>query len=724
MLENGKWISYSENYGNVCPIFRREFKLNNVIKKAKLKITAVGCYIAYINGQRVGDFVFAPGWTSYDKRLQVQEYDITKMLSKENILNIEVGEGWHLGRLTSTSNRFYNAKQPSVIYELEITYDDNTVDMIVSDDKTQVSKSNILFSSIYDGEIYDSRESEYNWEPTKIIDYTKDTLIEQEGEFVVEVEQLPVISVTRAESKEYILDFGQNLTGYVQFNIDAPSGHLVELVHGEVLDKNGDIYTENLRSAKQRIQFIANGSKQTYKPRFTFQGFRYVKVSNWLGELKPSDFTAIVVHSNIKRTGHFSCSNEKVNKLYENIVWGQKDNFLDVPTDCPQRDERLGWTGDAQMFIKTATYNFNVEKFFDKWLNDLRAEQLPDGGVPAVIPDVFRDNMHSSSAWGDAAVICPWQLYLSYGNKEILKRQYDSMCKWIDYIKNQGDNPYLWDTGHHFGDWLGLDAPYGSYVGATEKALIATAYFAYSTSLVIKAGKVLECDVSYYEELYANIRKTYKENFIREGILTSDTQTAYALTIFFDLADDLKTFGARLDTLVRENGTRLKTGFVGTPYLLHALSKTGYSETAYSLLTQEEFPSWLYSVNQGATTIWEHWDGINEDGKMWSKDMNSFNHYAYGAVGDWMFEVAAGIRVDECKPAFENIILKPIVSKKLDFVKASLETKNGSVSSSWKREGGNINFEFEVPKGSTAHIIIGGRTTFAESGKHTFSIAE
>ena len=724
MLDNGKWISYSENYGNVCPVFCRSFEIEKTIKKAELKITALGCYIAYINGQRVGNFVLAPGWTSYNKRLQVQEYDVTNMLSKENILNIEVGDGWHLGRLSLEGTKLYNAKQPAVIYELEITYDDDTTDVIVSDDKTQVSKSPILFSSIYDGEIYDSRVTEYNWEPVKIINYTKDTLIEQEGEFVVEMEHLPVVSVTIAPSKEYILDFGQNLTGYVQFSIEAPSGHIVELVHGEVLDNNGDLYTDNLRTAKQRIQFIANGTKQTYKPSFSFQGFRYVKVSNWLGELNPNDFTAIVVHSDIKRTGHFSCSNQKINKLYENIVWGQKGNFLDVPTDCPQRDERLGWTGDAQMFIKTATYNFDVEKFFDKWLNDLRAEQHSDGGIPAVVPDVLHNGAHSSSAWGDAAVICPWQLYLSYGNKEILKRQYDSMCKWIDYIKNQGDNPYLWNTGHHFGDWLGLDAPYGSYVGATEKALIATAYFAYSTSLVIKAGKVLEYDVSYYEELYANIRKTYKDNFIREGALTSDTQTAYAVTIFFDLADDPAPFGARLDTLVRENGTRLKTGFVGTPYLLHALSKTGYFETAYSLLLQEKFPSWLYSVNQGATTIWEHWDGINEEGKMWSRDMNSFNHYAYGSVGDWMFEVAAGIKIDESQPAFENIILKPTVTKKLDFVNASLETRNGLVSSSWQREGSNINFEFEVPQGSTAHIILGDKTKFVESGKYTFSVAE
>lgn len=724
MLNNARWISYKENYGSVCPIFRRSFQINKVVKTAKLKITALGSYVAYINGERVGNFILAPGWTSYDKRLQVQEYDVTLMLSNDNCLDIEVGEAWHLGRLSWKSVRPYSAKQSSVIYELEILYADDTFETIVSDSETKVSKSQRIFSGIYDGEVFDSRNTEYNWEQTEIVDYTKDTLIPQEGEFIVEVERLPVVSVTLSESKNYILDFGQNITGYVEFSINAPSGHIVELVHGEILDEHGDVYTENLRTAKQRIQFIANGTKQTYKPHFTFQGFRYVSVSNWFGELNPEEFTAIVVHSDIKRTGYFSCSNEKVNKLYENIIWGQKGNFLDVPTDCPQRDECLGWTGDAQVFIKAATYNFDVEKFFDKWLNDLIADQLPDGGIPAVIPDVLHDGQNSSSAWGDAAVICPWQLYLAYGNKEILKRQYDSMCKWITYIKNQGDDPYSWNTGHHFGDWLGLDAAYGSCVGATDKDLIATAYFAYSTSLVIKSGKVLGYDVSEYEFLYANIKKTFNDKFIRKGMLTSDTQTAYAITIFFDLADDLKPFGSRLDTLVKENGMKLKTGFVGTPYLLHALTKTGYVETAYSLLLQEEFPSWLYSVNQGATTIWEHWDGINDEGTMWRADMNSFNHYAYGAVADWMFEVAAGIKVDENSPAFKNIIFEPMVSEKLDFVKAAVETKSGLVSSYWERKDGIVNFEFEVPQGSTASVIVGGKTTLVESGRHVFVLTE
>lgn len=724
MLKDAKWISTPVNFGTVCPVFTRTFTLEKPIHSAVLRITALGCYAAYINGERVGDFVLAPGWTSYDKRIQVQEYDVTKMLLENNTLYIEVGEGWHLGRLTWIDKKTYSAKQAAIICALEIIYQDNTTETIVSDENFKTSKTSILFSSIYDGELFDARHKEFEWEEAKIIDYPKNTLIPQEGEKIVEVERLKPIAVTKSRSGYYILDFGQNLTGYVEFTVNAPSGHIIELVHGEVLSSKGDVYTENLRSAKQRIQYISNGTKQTYKPKFTFQGFRYVRVVNWIGELNPDDFTAIVVHSDLKRTGSFSCSNEKVNKLYENIIWGQKGNFLDVPTDCPQRDERLGWTGDAQMFIKTATYNYNVHRFFDKWLNDLSADQFEDGGVPSVIPNVRGKDGNSSSAWGDAAVICPWQIYLSYGDKKILKRQYESMCKWIKYIKNQGDNPYIWNTGHHYGDWLGLDAPYGSYKGSTDTSLIATAYFAYSTSIVVKVGKVLGYNTLEHEELYKNIRKAYQNTFMKDGKLTSDTHTAYALTIFFDLTDDITEIGKRLNSLVTENGNKLKTGFVGTPYLLHALSKAGYYETAYSLLLQEDFPSWLYSVNQGATTIWEHWDGINDKGQLWSADMNSFNHYAYGAVADWMYEVMAGIKIDESNPAFKNIIFQPITDNRMQYVKSSVETKRGLVSSKWERKDGIITYTFQVPQDCTATIIVGGKTHNAKSGTHNFTIQE
>lgn len=721
ILTDAKWIGAPKDYGTVCPVFRRMFYVKGKVKSAYLEITSLGCYIAHINEKRVGKFVLAPGWTSYDKRLQVQKYDVTDLIKKEeNVIEITVGEGWHLGRLTWFSKRVYTAKQPAVLCELVILYDDGSQEKIVSDENFYVAQSQILFSSIYDGELFDARQKEFEWEKCAVIDYTKDTLIAQEGEEIVEAERLKPKFVTKSQTGFYILDFGQNMTGYVEFTCDAPRGTVIELCHAEILDYWGDLYTENLRSAKQRIQYISDGTRRTYKPHFTFQGFRYVRVANWPGELNPDDFTAIVVHSDMRRTGYFKCSNSKVNRLFENIIWGQKGNFLDVPTDCPQRDERLGWTGDAQVFIKTATYNFDVEKFFAKWLNDLRSEQLPDGGIPAVIPDVLEGRSNSSAAWGDAAVICPWQIYLAYGSREILERQYESMRRWVEYIRKQGDNEFLWNTGRHYGDWLALDAPYGTKKGATSEALIATAYYAYSTSLLIKAGKVLGRDVTEYEKLYENIRKAYQNEFIKDGRLICETQTAYVLTIYFELADNLDELGNILNKMIIDNGYKLKTGFVGTPYLLLALSKTGHHDTAYSLLLQEEFPSWLYSVNQGATTIWEHWDGINEEKKLWDPEMNSFNHYAYGSVGQWMYEVMAGIRIDERKPGFKNIIFEPVADRRISFVEAEVHSRHGKVYSRWELDGDKVRYKFIVPEGCTGHIVLPDGTYDVQEGTYEF----
>lgn len=718
LLQDASWICAPSDYGSVCPIFSRKINIHKKIRIATLSITALGCYTAQINGKRIGKFVLAPGWTSYDKRLQVQEYDVSHLLTSENTLEITAGMGWYHSGMAWTYLRPYKGDRIAVICALHIIYEDGTEEVIHSNEQFLSAKTQILQSTIYGGEIYDARPYQPEWESAAVVDFPKTSLIPQEGEDIIEVQSIKPISVNRCRTEDYVVDFGQNLTGYVEFTSQAPAGTIIEIRHGEILDENGILYTENLRSAQQRIFLISNGESITYKPHFTFQGFRYIQVVGWQGELNPEDFTAIVVHSDMVRTGNFTCSHPKLNKLFENIVWGQRGNFLDIPTDCPQRDERLGWTGDAQMFIKTATYNYDVERFFIKWLRDLKAEQFEDGGIPAVIPDLLGREPSSSSAWGDAAVICPWQIYLSYGNRNILEDHYESMTKWIYYIKNQGDNPCIWNTGHHFGDWLGLDAKPGSYMGSTDQSLIATAYFAYSTSIVIRVGRILGRDVGEFETLYEKVRKAYQENFIKDDALICQTQTAHALTIFFDLVDDIEPFGNRLAQLVKDNGNKLSTGFVGTPYLLPALSKTGHHELAYTLLLQEEFPSWLYSVNQGATTIWEHWDGINDKGELWSANMNSFNHYAYGAVADWMYEVMAGIRIDEANPGFEHIIFAPITDKRLDHVSASVDTRNGLVSASWERKGTGITYTFVVPQGSSADIIIGDSIQCVSSGTY------
>lgn len=387
--------------------------------------------------------------------------------------------------------------------------------------------------------------------------------------------------------------------------------------------------------------------------------------------------------------------------------------------DCPQRDERLGWTGDAQIFVKAAAYNFDVHQFFVKWLNDLRCDQYPDGGVPEIIPNVLDGKGSSSAGYGDVAVICPWTMYLFYGDKELLERQYKSMEKWILYSKAKGVNPYLWDTDYLFGDWLALDAGIGEYEGATSKVLIGTAFYAYSTFLLIKAGKVLGYDMQEYEELYQNIRKAFQAEFVKDGKLTCETQTAYVLSIIFHLTEDTKAFGDILNNMILENGTAMTTGFLGTPYLLHALTETGHVKTAYSLLLREEFPSWLYSVNLGATTIWEHWDGIDENGKLWADDMNSFNHYAYGAVCDWLYETVAGIRVDEENPAFENVIFSPIPDRRLGWAEASVHTCYGEAYSKWSLCGDQIVYECTVPNWGT--LILNGETKILEKGTYQFT---
>ena len=710
MFKNSKWIKPAIDTGDVCPVFKKNFNVKEKIKNAKLYITAMGVYEAEINGRAVGDFFMAPGWTSYKKRHLYQEYDVTMLLTENNVIKVTVGRGWYSGYLSADGKRFFWGKDFGLIASLEITYENGKTETVNTGDTWEYAESAVLFSELYDGEKYDAGITPDKWEKVGIIDAPTDNLLPNDGETVREFERLKPIEIITSPKGETILDFGQNLVGRLYFEVDGKAGDIIEISHAEVLDKNGDFYTENLRSAKQKIEYICKDGKQSYKPHFTFMGFRYIRLDQYPYEVKADNFTAIVAHSDIKRTGYFNCSNAKLNKLFENIIWGQKGNFLDVPTDCPQRDERLGWTGDAQVFVRAASYNFDVQKFFRKWLRDLSADQFPDGGIPHAIPDVHIGG--NSAAWADAAVICPWQIYLTYGDKEILSEQYGSMVKWVEYIRNTGENELLWNSGEHFGDWLGIDAPAGSYKGSTNEHFIAAAFYAYSTSLLIKASGVLGKDCAEYEKLYTGIVKEFQKTFVCK------TQTEHALAIYFDLAEDKQKTADSLAEMVIENGNKLTTGFVGTPYLLHALSENGHADVAYNLLLQEEFPSWLYSVNQGATTIWEHWDGINAEGEMWSKDMNSFNHYAYGAVADWLYGAAAGIQIDEAKPGFEHIIIKPVIDKRLNFLEASINTKFGRVYSKWLIDGDKIKYDFEIP--NTATIIIDGKSQEVKKGKFSF----
>lgn len=715
-----KWIKPSFEMGEVCPAFSKSFDVKRKIKKAKLFITALGVYEAQLNGKRVGDYVLAPGWTTYKKRLQYQEYDVSNELKEDNNLTITVGKGWYRSRLVGWEPSIIQQelqKNPAgLLAQLEIQYEDGTFEFIITDDTWSCSESKVRFSEIYDGETYDARDCavDKKIEKAQVFDGPYHTLIPQEGEEIREIQRVHGVRMFHTPKGELVLDFGQEVTGYIEISVDAKEGEEIELSHAEVMDKEGNFYTENYRSAKAKYRYICKDGKQTYKPKFTFFGFRYIRIDQFPGGVeaaKLDNFTAIVVHSQLKRTGYLSCSNPMLNQLFDNIIWGQRGNFLDVPTDCPQRDERLGWTGDAQVFVRTAALNFDVEKFFTKWLADLAADQGEDGSVGHVIPDLL--GAHSSAAWADAATICPWEIYLAYGNTQILKKQFVSMKKWVNYVTEHTKDQYLWTGGEHFGDWLGLDAPSGSYKGSSREDFIATAFYAYSTSLVIKAGKVLGEEVGEYEKLYENIvatfQKTYPEYY---------TQTECVLAAYFKLAPDCQAAADQLALLVKEAGVQLKTGFVGTPYLLHVLSEYGYSDLAYSLLLREEYPSWLYPVTKGATTIWEHWDGIMENGDFWSADMNSYNHYAYGAVADWVYGVAAGIRRREEFPGYEKVTIHPNPDKRLDWLKASLETRHGIIRSEWKKVGDFWRYEIETPV--DAIITIGHKTYEVPKGNYTF----
>lgn len=712
ILNNAKWITYP-NYENetICPVFRKRFDIQESIKSATLKITSLGCYFAELGGERIGDFILAPGWTFY-KRAQLQEYDVTSLISKTNELRVTIGAGWYKGRINIRNRLDMPNVHPAMICSLEIKLQNGEKITIVSDESWECSLSKITMSDIYDGEHYDCNFEE-SFMPAILQDCSFVEIIKQQGEKIVEQDIIRPHRIFTTPKGETIIDFNQNLTGYFEIELDAKKGDKVSFSVCEVLDKDGNFYNENYRSAKSEFEYICGDGHQVHKPYLTFYGFRYIKVNSFPDELTLNSVRAIVVHSDIKRTGYLNSSSPLLNKLFKNIVWGQKGNFLDIPTDCPQRDERLGWTGDAQVFIKTASYTYDVEKFFEKWLEDLRLEHNREGLIPFCVPQVHEKPGSSTAAWSDAATVCPWQIYLTYGSTKILKRQFKSMCTYVDEIGRITKKKDLWYGCWHFGDWLGLDAPYGSYVGSTNLDIIGTAFYAYSTSLVVKAGKVLGKNVSKYERLYERIINKAKKEFTE-----FKTQTECVLALMFGLTDNKKEVAKNLATMLIENGKRLKTGFVGTPYLLHALSQNGYTELAYDILLQENYPSWLYSVKQGATTVWEHWDGMNDKGEFWSKDMNSFNHYGYGSVADWVYGVACGIQTVEEHPGFEKVLIKPHPTNKLDWLSAKIETRYGAVSSAWYKDGDSFRYEITTPTEAT--VIIDGKEYHLNKGSYVF----
>jgi len=736
-----KWIeseSAADTVNGPALRFRRKFSAGKKINSATVFITTHGMYDAFINGKKIGDAFLTPGWTSYNKRLQYQVYDVTALLNQgDNAIGVTLGSGWYRTNLAWNNNRNIYGKKLGLLFQLEIHYTDGSRETIISDPGWKTSDAGpIRVSEIYNGETDDARLEQpgwntigFNdgaWQPAVEKDIAKNNLVATYNEPVRKHEVFHPVRIFKTPKGEQVIDFGQNLVGWAQFRVNGKAGDELIVDHAEVLDKEGNFYTENLRAARARDIYILNGKgEEFFEPHFTFQGFRYIRIQGYPGEIKPEDISAVTLYSDMQPTGQFECSNPLLNQLQHNIQWGQRGNFLDVPTDCPQRDERLGWTGDAQAFSRTASYNMDVHNFFTKWLKDLAADQSPDGMVPFVIPNVLGPRSGGSAGWADASTIIPWNMWLAYGDAKILEDQYASMKAWVGFMQSHSKD-YLWNTGFHFGDWL-FYRPADDNDGrsaVTDKYFIAQCFFAHSTQLLLNAAKILNKPGD--AELYADLLKHLKEAFLKEyvtssGRLISGTQTAYVLALQFDmLPENLRAQAAqRLVSNIQDYNNHLTTGFLGTPYLCHVLSRFGYDTVAYKLLLQETYPSWLYPVKMGATTIWERWDGEKPDSSFQTPGMNSFNHYAYGAIGDWMYRNITGLDTYEEGAGYKKIRIRPHPGGNLSYAHASLETGYGKLDVLWKIADGKFIMDVEIPANTTAGIYIPAATTenITENGK-------
>lgn len=692
-----------------CPVFYKTFPLKGAVKCARFYSTAWGVYEAYLNGVRIGDERMAPGWTSYHHRLQYQIHDITELLQsevpKQGKLEMIVGNGWYIGIFGFMLQSKIYGSRAGAFAELHILYEDGSREVICTDETWKVRTGEILYSEIYMGETIDTDQPGIREGHVSAAEFDKSILTAQENEPVRVTERIAAKELIVTPKGEKLVDFGQNLTGAAEIRVHGKRGQKIVIRHAEVLDKDGNFYPDTLRQAKSTDTYICNGEEQTFLPHFTFHGFRYLYVEG-LDELSLDQFTACVMHSDMEKTGVFFCSNPKVNQLQSNISWGQRGNFLDIPTDCPQRDERLGWTGDAQIFSWTAAFHRNTALFFGKWMRDVAAESSLEKGVPHVVPDIL--GQYSSSAWSDAAVIVPWVVYQIYGDQGILEESWKCMHEWVDYIRNQCGENGLWQSGYQYGDWLALDKEESAdRTGATDKYMIANAYYLYVTDLVKQTAEVLGLGeaVKEYQDLYdATLEAFRQEYYTNTGRIVSETQTGAVLSLYFRLAreKDRERILQILRTNIENHKNHLATGFVGTPYLCHALSENGAHDLAAALFMKEDYPSWLYAVNKGATTIWERWNSILPDGSFDVSGMNSLNHYAYGSIGDWMYRKVAG--VSQLKPGYKKFRVQPMFVKGIEEAGIEFESVYGKIVSKWSCKNGKIRVHIEVPANTSAEI--------------------
>lgn len=694
-----------------APYLRKTFTVDGPVRRARLYATALGVYEPRLNGQRIGDVHFAPGWTDYNKRVQVQAYDVTDQLEQgENVLGAILGDGWYAGHVGMFGRHVYGPYPLGFLAQLEIEYEDGRTERVVTDASWQGRSGPIVVSDMLMGETYDARFeltgwdrpgfSASGWQSVQVLPPYEGSLDMQVDPAIRTTLQLPAVKKSSPAPGVTIFDLGQNMVGRVRLRVrGANPGQVITLRHGEMLKPDGTLYTLNLRSARNMDVYICKGGEEEwFEPHFTFHGFRYVEVRGYAVEPRLEDVVGQVIHSDTPIIGSFECAHPMINQLQSNIVWGQRGNFLSVPTDCPQRDERLGWTGDAQVFVRTASFNAQTASFFAKWMRDVTDAQHDSGAFTDIAPAPGLGG--GTAAWGDAGVIVPWTVYLCYGDTRIIERSYPAMTRWIAYLQEHSDGLIRPAAG--YGDWLSIDAD-------TPKEVISTAYFAYSTALVAKMARLLGKDdnAEKYEKLFAEIREAFNKRFVdADGRIHGDTQTAYLVALRMNLLSEEKRNQAlkHLAEDVRRRGNRLSTGFVGCSYLLPELTEGGELDLAYKLLTATHYPSWGYTIKLGATTMWERWDSVQEDGTFQDVGMNSFNHYAYGSVGEWLYRYVAGIEVEAEGAGYRTFLIQPNPGEEMPWARAQYESVRGPIAVDWRVEGDEFALDVEVPANTSATV--------------------
>jgi alpha-L-rhamnosidase len=716
---------------------RRTFSLakEKRIAQARLYVTARGFFTLQLNGEPVGRDIFANGWTSYLNRLDTLTYDVTSQLKRgDNTIEAMLGTGWYAGRLgwNPKKPRGFYGTEPELLLQLEVAYRDGTGETVVSDGQWEGTRNGpIITASIYDGEIVDARKAVTGWAPvTAVADLGSARLTPKPFPPVRVTQTLTTQRITEPEPGRFVFDLGQNMVGIPKIKIPVEKDQTVTLRFAEMLQTNGTLYTANYRSAKSTDMYTAakNGTIE-WQPTFTFHGFRYVELSGLSKDVKPHKewVKGLVFHSDLTRIGSFESSHTKLNQLVSNIIWGQRGNFVDIPTDCPQRDERMGWTGDAQAFGPTAMFNYDCHAFFKSWLGCMRDDQMKDGRIPHVIPDVLRYG--DSPGWMDAATIIPWDLYVRTGDIEVLAENVQMMERLVGWYRSQSVNG-LTPNIKGFGDWL---QPYAKNTkGETPHHLLGCAFYARSVRILADVSDILGRteEAKRYAAEADSVRAAFmKHYFDAEMKLQNapETQTAYVLALAFDLVpQELRVkVGAHLVRLIQAADGHLRTGFLGTPHIASVLEETGHAEVALDLLFKETYPSWFFSINQGATTMWERWNSYSHEKGFGNAGMNSFNHYAYGAIEQWMVERLAGLAPDPAAPGYKHFFIRPIIGGPLDFVRAELETPYGKAASAWTRKKGEVVMEIVVPPNTTATIMFpdGRKAETVEAGDYRYKVS-